>query len=120
MAVVAYLLDIEGLRDRTSEDFRAALVQQAKASGFEPSFIAAVMRLESNFKPDAVNPNGHAGGLIQFWDSLFPPVAAAAGRPSVSWQQMVRLPAIDQLPFVMAYYRGTPLPRLGSAAKPGD
>lgn len=97
------LLDIDGLRANTTPEFRAALVQQATDAGYDPSYIAAVIRLESDFNPAARNPGGHALGLLQWWDSLFPSTAAAAGQAGVQWNDLASLTATEQLPFVMAY-----------------
>lgn len=97
------LLDIAGLRANTTPSFRQALFDQATAAGYDPSFIAAVLRLESNFNPAAINPGGHAAGILQWWDSLFPNTAAAAGRSDVRWSDLPNMSAEDQLPFVIAY-----------------
>jgi tail lysozyme len=100
---MATLLDIAGLRSQTTPEFRQALYDQATAAGYDPSFIAAVLRLESNFNPAAINPGGHAAGILQWWDSLFPNTAAAAGRSDVQWSDLPSMSAEQQLPFVIAY-----------------
>lgn len=99
---MASLLDIAGLRGAPS-DFRQALYEQATAAGYDPSYIAAVIKLESNFNPAARNPGGHALGLLQWWDSLFPNTAQAAGRPDVQWSDLASMSAAEQVPFVIAY-----------------
>lgn len=97
------LLDITGLRANTTAAFRQALYDQATAAGYDPSYIAAVLRLESNFNPAAINPGGHAAGILQWWDSLFPATAMAAGRPEVQWTDLPNMSAEEQVPFVIAY-----------------
>jgi hypothetical protein len=103
----AEMLDIAGLATRTSNAFRWALIVGADKHGFNPSYLAAVMRLESNFDPNVQNHQGApALGLIQFWKTFFPQVARSAGRPSAQWEDLRTMSAIDQLPFVFAAFRG--------------
>ena len=130
---IAQLLDIAGLRDRTTPRFRYELWRQASEAGLSPSYIAAVMRIESNFDPHIQNkgPDGVPGnaddapalGLIQFWETLFPPIVARAAksRPELAgtkWNDLRRLSAVEQLPFVIAYYEG--VPRLTASSSPTD
>ena len=130
---LAQLLDIAGLRDRTSPRFRYELWKQATEAGLNPSNIAAVMRIESNFDPNIQNKgrDGVAGtaddapalGLIQFWRDFFPPIVkrAARARPELAgtqWEDLRRIGAVQQLPFVMAYFEAQG--RLNAASSPTD
>ncbi len=118
--VIGYLLDIDGLQAKTTDLFRTQLLQQSLSAGFEASYIAAVIRLESDFQAAAMNPNGKALGLIQFWQDYFAPVAARAGRPGTPWSDLALMSAVEQLPFVIAYYQNTGLGLLGRSATPTD
>lgn len=87
-----------------------SLRQQAAAAGLSPDALAAVIKHESGWNP-SVGSQGDAGkdvhaGLIQFSRNLWPGVAAAAGRPDVSFEEMRGMSAEDQIPFVVAYYKG--------------
>lgn len=87
-----------------------ALNQQASAAGLSPGSLAAVIKHESGWDPSR-GSGGDAGkdthaGLIQFSKNLWPGVAAAAGRPDVSFEEMRGMSAEDQVPFVVAYYKG--------------
>jgi hypothetical protein len=69
-----------------------SLRQQAAAAGLSPDALAAVIKHESGWNP-SVGSQGDAGkdvhaGLIQFSRNLWPGVAAAAGRPDVSFEEM--------------------------------
>jgi hypothetical protein len=98
------LLDISGLVAKTTPSFRDELYRLATAAGYNPSYIAAVIELESGFNPSALNPGGHALGLLQWWDSYFPSTARAAGMPNVRWSDLAKMSAVEQLPFVIAYF----------------
>lgn len=95
------LLDVPGLHT-TSPEFRARLVELANENDLNADWIAAVISLESGFKPNT--PNGKALGLIQFYRDYFPGIAAAA-RMDVTWQDLYHLTATEQLPLVIAFYR---------------
>jgi hypothetical protein len=111
---MAELLDIAGLRDRTTPRFRYELWRQASEAGLNPSYIAAVMRLESNFDPNIQNKGGApALGLLQFWRDYFPAVVARAARArpelaGVQWEDLRRLDAVTQIPLVISYFEGVP------------
>lgn len=95
------LLDVPGLQTTTPE-FRARLVALAQENDLNPDYIAAVISIESGFKPN--KPNGKALGLIQFYRDYFPAIAAAA-RMNVTWEDLYHLTAEEQLPLVIAFYR---------------
>lgn len=102
---MASLLDIPDLVAKTTPSFRDELFRVSTEAGYNPSYIAAVIKLESDFNPAALNPGGHALGLLQWWDTYFPATAAAAGMPSVQWRDLQRMSAVEQLPFVIGYLR---------------
>ena len=99
MPTLSYL-DLPGLsaRESASRGFALALSGVGERLGLDPNYLAAVMSLESGFKPDAVNPKGGATGLIQF----MPATATLLGTTASALRQMT---AIQQLPFVEAFYR---------------
>lgn len=87
-----------------------ALAQHATEAGLDPARLAAVIKHESGWDPSK-GSNGDAGqdvhaGLIQFSRKLWPGVAEAAGRPDVSFEEMRAMSAEEQVPFVVAYYKG--------------
>ncbi len=101
------LAGIPGI-DKTSPEFRAELVKTASDMGVSPRALAGIMSFESGFSP-SVQSGGDAGkdahaGLIQFSRANFANVAAKAGQPDVSWDEMRQLSPEAQLPFVKAYY----------------
>lgn len=84
-----------------------ALRQQAQAAGLNPDSLAGVIKHESGWNPAAVNAKtGKHAGLIQFSEDGWGQVAAAAGHPEVTWDQMKGMSAEEQIPFVVAYYKG--------------
>lgn len=88
----------------------ASLRQHAEAAGLSPDALAAVIKHESGWDPSRPSA-GDAGkdrhaGLIQFSEKLWPGVAAAAGRPDVTYDEMLAMSAEEQIPFVTAYYKG--------------
>lgn len=95
------LLDVPGLHS-TSPEFRAKLVELARENDLNPDWIAAVISLESGFRPNV--PNGKALGLIQFYRDYFPGIARAA-RMDVTWDDLRHMTAAEQLPLVVAFYR---------------
>lgn len=112
------MLNIPGLEARTDNAFRWALLEQAQAAGLEPSMLAAVMRIESNFDPNIRNQLGApAMGLIQFWKSFFTSVARKAGQPKARWEDLETSTALQQVPFVIAAFTGK---RLSRSSSPTD
>jgi hypothetical protein len=93
------VLDIAGLR-QTSSAFRSALAEMALSIGLDPSYIAAVMAIETGrtYSPSIQNPFTRATGLIQF----MPTTAAAMG---TSVDQLKRMTAIQQLEYVKRFFR---------------
>lgn len=110
-----------GWDDDVPPQVAGSLRQQAAAAGLSPDALAAVIKHESGWNP-SVGSQGDAGsdvhaGLIQFSKNLWPGVAAAAGRPDVSFEEMRGMSAEDQIPFVVAYYKGK---GLTPDSAPGD
>jgi hypothetical protein len=110
-----------GWDDDVPPQVAGSLRQQATAAGLSPDALAAVIKHESGWNP-SVGSQGDAGGdthagLIQFSKNLWPGVAAAAGRPDVSFEEMRGMSAEDQIPFVVAYYKGK---GLTPDSAPGD
>ena len=93
------------------------LRQQAASAGLNPDALAAVIKHESGWNPAAVNAKtGKHAGLIQFSQDGWGQVAAAAGHPDVTWDQMKGMSAEEQIPFVVAYYKGKGLKPESTAA----
>ena len=89
-----------------TSDFDSELQRQAQAANINPELVRSVIRRESGGNPAAVNDDtGAHAGLIQFSQKGWPDVAKGAGRPDVSWDDMRRMSATDQLPFVMSYFQ---------------
>lgn len=103
------LMPIEGL-EKTSPEFRTKLVEMAKAKGLDPNAIAAVIATESGFKAHAINPNQANAGLLQFSKKYWPAFAANAGTPDVTWEEMRKMTAEEQLPYVISYFEHANLP----------
>lgn len=93
------VLDIAGLR-QTSSAFRSALAEMALSIGLDPSYIAAVMKVETGgtFSPSIRNPFTGATGLIQF----MPATARAMG---TSTDELGRMSNIQQLEWVKRFFR---------------
>lgn len=93
------MLDIAGLRN-TSGSFRSALAEMALSLGLDPSYIAAVMAIETGrtFSPSIQNPFTQATGLIQF----MPATARAMG---TTVDDLKRMSAVRQLEYVKAFFR---------------
>ncbi len=93
------MLDIDGLRN-TSGSFRSALAEMALSLGLDPSYIAAVMKIETGgtFSPSIQNPFTKATGLIQF----MPSTARAMG---TSVEELARMSAVRQLDYVKDFFR---------------
>lgn len=95
------LLDVKGLAE-TARPFRARLIQIADELALDPSYIAAVISLESagTFSPSILNMAGSgAVGLIQF----MPSTAAQLGTSS---SKLAAMTATQQLTYVRAYFKG--------------
>jgi hypothetical protein len=93
------MLDIAGLRN-TSGSFRSALAEMALSLGLDPSYIAAVMKIETGgtYSPSIQNPFTGAVGLIQF----MPATARAMG---TSVEALRSMTAEQQLQYVKDFFR---------------
>jgi len=77
-------------------DFDLELEGQALESDLDPAKIRRIIGPESGGKADARNPKSGATGLIQF----LPSIARALG---TSTEELAKMSATEQLPFVMKY-----------------
>lgn len=93
------MLDIPGLRG-TSSAFRSALAEMSLSLGLDPSYVAAVMAIETGktFSPSIQNPYNKATGLIQFTRTT----AQALG---TSLDELARMSAVRQLEYVKKFFR---------------
>ena len=84
--------------EKTTADFKAALVGVARRVACDPSHLAAVIAFESSktFSPSIRNPNGGATGLIQF----LPSTARALG---TTVADLAAMTATAQLRYVEKY-----------------
>ncbi len=83
---------------RTTAEFRNELVALGERLDIDPNAIAAVMSIESGFKPAAKNPFAGAVGLIQFMPFL---LRAWGTTP----EAVEAMSAVEQLKLVERYYR---------------
>ena len=83
--------------ERHGQAFVDRVHQIAQRIGARPEWLFAVMHNESGMRPDAVNPNGGATGLIQF----MPATARGLG---TSTQALRGMSALQQLDYVERYY----------------
>lgn len=84
--------------ERTDNVFRYAVWQMAERLDGDVNAYAAIMSLESGFRPDIKNPYADAVGLIQFMG----PTARALGTTTAALRKMS---ALEQLPYVEKFYR---------------
>lgn len=61
---------LQGATDAETREVSAVLVAEARAAGFDPWFIVAIIEAESDFKVEACSPAG-ALGLMQMLPSTF-------------------------------------------------
>jgi hypothetical protein len=87
----------------TNQAFVNKLVQLFNISGVYPTYVVAAMVLESYMDPSARNPNGGATGLIQFYPNSEGNIVL--GGQSISTRQMRTLTAVQQMDWVIAYFR---------------
>jgi len=78
--------------------FRDRVIRLAREGGFDPSHLMACMKFESNFNPEARNPNSSASGLIQFMEST-------AEGLDTTIEAIRSMSAMEQLEMVDAYFR---------------
>ena len=86
--------------DDLPDAFFTGLLAVAAAIGTQAQYLLGVMKAESDIRSDAVNPHGHATGLIQFMPDTQQRLGWTAG-----WEAFSRLSAIEQLPFVQRYFQ---------------
>lgn len=85
--------------DDLGDAFFTGLVAVAQAIGTQPEYLMGVMKAESDIRPDAVNPRGHATGLIQFMPATQQRLGWTQG-----WQAFSQLSAVQQLDYVLRYF----------------
>lgn len=83
------------------DTFDEAWVAMCGRLGIDPVDLIRVSFSESSVRPEAHNPSGHAVGLIQFMPDTLVRVGWRAG-----WEAFRQLTAVQQVPYVEAYYRG--------------
>lgn len=84
--------------ERTTLEFRIALIALGRELDIDPNAMAAVMSIESGFRPAIRNPHGGAVGLIQF----MPATLKVWGLTS---DQAAAMSAVEQLELVKRFYR---------------
>ena len=78
--------------------FRDRVIRLAREGGFDPSWLMACMKFESNFNPEARNPHSSASGLIQFMEST-------AEGLDTTIEAIRSMSSMEQLEMVDAYFR---------------
>lgn len=84
--------------DEMAPSFLRAFVDQIRPTGLDLDHVAALISHESRFRPDARNAATRATGLIQF-------MPATAKTLGTSVDELARMSATAQLPFVVAYFK---------------
>lgn len=79
--------------------FEKGVIAIGQELGIDPNWIMAVMYIESKCDPQAVNPDSHATGLIQF----MPKTAIELLNTTV--EHIETLTACQQLPYVKTYLK---------------
>lgn len=90
------ILHIEGLK-KTTPEFQRKLVEVADRRGLNPGYLAAVIRFESQYDPQAVNPHSGATGLIQW-------LASSAKVVGTTHAELMDMSATEQLDYVERWY----------------
>jgi hypothetical protein len=94
---MSQLLFIDKIPNAERSKFVEYLTKISAILSVNPNWLMYIFDSESGVKPNAVNPNGGATGLIQF----MPSTAIALGTTTERLKQMT---ATEQLYFVMKYY----------------
>lgn len=107
---VGQLLDVGGLSTKTDAAYRVAIYEQCRAAKLNPDFVNACVALESGYRPNVQNAGGApALGALQFWRDFWPDLARRAGFTGLPWDSLRTLSLADQVPFIVAYFLGTPV-----------
>lgn len=102
----------------TPEEFRNSVQGFAEGAGLNPDAVLRVIGHESGGKPGVTNKlTGKHAGLIQFSQETWKGLAKEAGTPELSWEDMRKMSAEEQLPYVMMYFNRV---GLGPNNDPGD
>lgn len=116
MAEPLSILDLPGLRERTTNAFRHALVTQCRVAGLNADHVASVIAYESGFRANVQNAEGYASlGLIQFQHAGFSDLARCAGIDE-SWEDLRHMSALEQVPLVVCYFKRTGVGRINASA----
>lgn len=99
---------IPGLENKSPE-FIQELINIGNRLDINPSYIASVMKAESGFNHQAVNPKGGATGLIQF----MPRTAKDLG---TTVDELKSMSDVEQLKYVEMFFK----PYSGRIKSPGD
>ena len=79
--------------------FEKGVIAIGQELGIDPNWIMAVMYIESKCDPQAVNPDSHATGLIQFTKTT------AKKLLNTTVEHIETLTACQQLPYVKTYLK---------------
>jgi len=103
------------------EDFLKKLTYVCKQINCKPEWMMINIAGESGFKPDAVNPNGGATGLIQFMPKTISGYANPETHQPMTTDDLKKMSAVQQLDVVQAYYKEC-MKEIGISGfnKPGD
>lgn len=82
---------------------RKDLFEVFAARGWPQAEVDRVIRIESGWRPGAVNSETHAVGLTQFLPSYLPRLGFLAG-----WQTYARLSAAEQIPYIKRWLARSP------------
>lgn len=94
-----------GIPEPTPQEFRNSVIGYAEGAGLNPDAVMRVIGHESGGKPAATNKlTGKHAGLIQFSQQTWAGLAREAGTPDVTWEDMRKMSAEEQLPYVMLYF----------------
>jgi hypothetical protein len=89
----------------TPEEFRGSVQGFAESANLNGDAILKVIGHESGGKASATNAiTGKHAGLIQFSKETWQGLAKEAGEPDLTWEDMRKMSAEEQLPYVMMYY----------------
>jgi len=83
--------------EKTTPEFRRKLIEIADRRGLNPSYLAAVIRFESDYNPQAVNRYSGATGLIQW-------LRRSAKAVGTTQAELLEMTAEEQLDYVEKHY----------------
>lgn len=98
MVAKDYIYYLEKISASERNKFKNKLIEISQKLQINPNWLMVVMNSESGLKPDAVNKNGGATGLIQF----MPKTAEGLGTTTEALRKMT---ATQQLDYVYLYFK---------------